>query len=100
MNDDETPTPRASGLWREWLSHAQMLADRLDAFAMLRRRRIELLDIRRALEAERLASDARALVAVFGRWPVVPPADEDRARTIQRLADLQREGEELITSNR
>ena len=96
MTDSETPTPRASGLWRQWREHAEVISVRLMAWATLRRKRIELLDLTRAAEAERLAGRADELAAAFSHWGAVLPADAERARRITELAELQRSAEELM----
>ena len=113
VNGDETPTPKASGLWREWAAHATTLAARLELFAGQKRRqarlhsspgRLELLDLSRAkgerglvLQAETLAVDATSLALSFRAWGSLPPPDEERVRLIQRLATLQRVVGELVT---
>lgn len=100
MTDSETPTPRASGLWRQWREHADVIEVRLRAWATLRRKRLELLDLAGADAADRLADQALGLADAFGRWGDVPPADEERSRRITELADLQRAAEELMAKGR
>lgn len=109
---DDSPTPRASGLWRMWMETANGLADRLEDYAADRRRdarlfsspgRLDLLDmsksracLKQANRAETISMRTRTLSRVFSVWPVVPPSDSDRAEITLELQQLISEARELM----
>lgn len=93
-SDQDKPTPRASGLWSQWRDYAEALDARLRAWALPRSRVGPMLDAQAARRAFGYAAKARALANEFADWPFHPP--ENSARAIQELADLQRDGENLM----
>jgi len=56
----------------------------------------KLADVQQA-EAQQMAREARALIAVFSAWNVVRPTNEARIAAIQQLFDVNRRAMDFLS---
>lgn len=86
-DEDESPTPRASGSLAVFLQTASEAMEKLDACPVTE----ESVELRR---------EAVALAALFRSWDRRAPGQDDRASALSRLMDLHRAVAEYVAEHR
>lgn len=81
VGDDEAPTPRVSHA-DSLVDACSVLAARLDALALRKRKRVTELDIEGAYQCQKLAERAIRLAGLFAGWSLNPERAATERQTL------------------
>lgn len=93
---DDTPTPRQSGSWAIMSERCKCYAERLDKLAIVSRKRLDMLDLKKAEEYISMAAELRSYIPRFDAWPNNPAQMErERGDLIPRVLEIQGEVDDV-----